>query len=428
MAFCQVRTKPFCTITIKLTCECRRQKNAQKYPYPHPPATEEEMLRMNDLPGLAWTCASVSDFWSVALAAVEIAETPSGKLGWMSDNTNGSWYTALYRVALNLIRQYAIMSVDSPDAEIFRVPLRDLLRAVPTFKDGFDKLTIERKSQVLIADVYRDLGRIDEAVRIYDLDSDAALDPFHESAGSSPPGTPPPNARACAAFVEVANKNEAMYEQAAKEEESVIYKQWAKETVELLRDEEFAPRGFRLDRLRVPDLAPEVADAIGLKYGRLSMRAKTKLHTDQMKVELKRLKLLVSQACRRINEMEQEMRYVESLEVDRANEARILKALRDQQRDIRHQLRDRMDALDTPLVVDDSDEDGMSECAAGDQEMVPSVKPAGDKHSPNSGTAANKAGSTKVGSSYGGVANASGSKAVDSGAGNDVRMVIWGRQ
>lgn len=368
------------------------------------------MLRMNDLPGLAWTCASVYDFWSVPLAAAEITETPSGKLGCIRDDTNSSWYTALYSVALNLIRQYAIMSVDSPEANIFRVSLRGLLRAVPTFKGGFDELTTERKSQVLIADVSKYLSRHNFAVHKCDLDLDATLAPPHESAGSSPPGTPPPNARDYAAFVEVASKNEEMYEQATEEEESIILNQEAQEMVELLRGEEFAPRGFRMNRLRAPALTPEVADAIGLRYGRLPFRAKTKFHVDQMKVELKRLKLFVSQVRRRINEMEQEIRYVESLEVARADEARTLKAVRDKEREIRHQLRDRTDALDKPIIVDDSDEDGMNEWAAGDQKVVKSVNPAGYKQSPNSGAAVNKAGSTKVGVNNGGVDNANGSK------------------
>lgn len=54
------------------------------------------------------------------------------------------------------------MSVDSapPIANVFRVPLCDVLRALPTFKGGFQDLTIERKSMVLIANIGTDLSRI----------------------------------------------------------------------------------------------------------------------------------------------------------------------------------------------------------------------------------------------------------------------------
>lgn len=55
----------------------------------------------------------------------------------------------------------------------------------------------------------------------------------------------------------------------------------------------FPLHGFKLDRMHAPALDPDVADVVGLKYGRLSMHAKIKFHVDQIKVELKRLWLLV---------------------------------------------------------------------------------------------------------------------------------------
>lgn len=210
LAFCQVHIKSFFTILINLIFRYRRQKNAPKYPYPLPPATEEDLLKMNDLPGLVWTRASVFDFWSVSLAVVETAETPSGKLGWILNDTNSIWYNALFSVTLNLIRQYAVMSVDftrSPD--VFCVPFRDVLRAVPTFKDSFEELTLERKCMLLIADIGTDLARISLEIYEYDLDSDVVLPPAPDSAVSLPPGTPLPSARTCAAYVDVATKTEA---------------------------------------------------------------------------------------------------------------------------------------------------------------------------------------------------------------------------
>ena len=128
-----------------------------------------------------------------------------------------------------------------------RVPLRDLLRSVPTFKSDFEELTLACKSLILIDDSPADLGRISLEVHKYESDSEVALPPYNKTAASSPPGTPPPSARACAAFVDVAIKNKAMYKQTAREEETNIQKHQAKETVELLRDEEFAPRAFKLD-------------------------------------------------------------------------------------------------------------------------------------------------------------------------------------
>lgn len=375
---------------------------------------------MNDLPGLVWTRASVFDFWSVSLAAVETAETPSGKLGWIMNDTNSVWCNALFSVALNLIRQYAVMSVDSArSADVFRVPLRDVLRAIPTFKGGFEDLTLERKCMILIADIGMDLARISLEVHEYDSDSDAVLPPAPDSTVSSPPGTPPPSAYACDAYVEVATKTEATCKQAANEEEKAILQERAKETVELMRVVEFAPRGFKLDCQRAPPMAPEVADAFGLKYGRLSLRAKTKFHAEQVKVEIARLKMLTSHSCRRINAMESELKYIKSLEEARAKEASILNAVRKQQRDIRHDLRDRSGTLDEPVIVDDSDDDAITEWVAANPEFVPSTEPAGSKQTSGPRAAANQAGSTAMAQhTPGGVGGAGAGNGAGSVAGN----------
>lgn len=191
--------------------------------------------------------------------------------------------------------------------------------------------------------------------------------------------------------------------------------------MELLWDEEFAPREFKLDRMLAPPVAPEVADAIGLRYGTISLRAKSKFYADQVKVEIARLKMLTSQGCRRMNEMEQELKYIKGLEVARAKEASILKAVRDQQRQIRHEVCDRTEAMDEPVVVDDSDDGLISKWVVGNPEVVLPVEPADDKQPSSSRAAANQAGSTAIGpNNADGRGNAGGSNAVDFGAGNDV--------
>lgn len=422
-----MRIKSFFTILINLIYGYRWQKNAPKYPYSLPPTIEEDFLKMNDLPGLVWTYASVFDFWSVSLAAVETVETPSEKLGWILNNTNSIWYNALFSIALNLIRQYAIMSVDfTRFPDVFRLSLRDVLHAVPTFKDSFEELTLERKCMLLIADIGMDLARISLEIHEYDLDSDVVLPPTPDSTISSPPGTPLPSARACAAYVDVATKTEAICKQAANEEENAILEQRAKETVELLRHVEFAPRQFKLDRQRAPLMAPEVVDAVGLKYGRLFFRAKTKFHAEQVKVEIARLKMLTSQSYCCINEIESELKYIKSLEKARAKEASILKALRKQQRDIRHDFRDRSGALDEPVMVDDSDEDAIAEWVTTNPEIVPPVEPAGNKQTSGPGVAANQAGFTAMAqhtaSRVGGAdaGNSAGSD-LDNGVGSDAK-------
>lgn len=142
---------------------------------------------------------------------IETSETPLGKLGWIRDDNESIWYNALYFVALSLIRQFTVICVDAPTADITYIPLRELLRFVPTFKSGFEELTLACKSLILMNNSLADLGRIDLKVYKYELDSEVALPSHNKIAASSPPDIPLPSAHTYATFVHVATKNKAMY-------------------------------------------------------------------------------------------------------------------------------------------------------------------------------------------------------------------------
>lgn len=77
--------------------------------------------------------------------------------------------------------------------EIFCGLLRDVLCFVLIFKDGFENLTLERKSILLVANIDTDLARISLDIQEYDSDLDAMLLPTPESV-SSPEETPLPDA------------------------------------------------------------------------------------------------------------------------------------------------------------------------------------------------------------------------------------------
>ncbi len=102
-----------------------------------------------------------------------------------------------------------------------------------------------------------------------------------------------PDTCACREFIATAVNNKASYASAGVAEEKELTANFAWETTKLLRHKNFAPQKFRLDILRAPPLLPETANAIGLQYGRLHLRAKTKFHIDQMQVELSRFRILV---------------------------------------------------------------------------------------------------------------------------------------
>ncbi len=83
----------------------------------------------------------------------------------------------MYFIALNLICQYAKISVPAPTKghEIFRILLRDVLRSIITFTGGFEDFTLKRKSMFLIIDIGTDLSHISLDVYKYDSDLDAML-------------------------------------------------------------------------------------------------------------------------------------------------------------------------------------------------------------------------------------------------------------
>lgn len=76
---------------------------------------------------------------------------------------------------------------------------------------------------VLIANIGMDLSRINLDVHKYNSNLDAELLTAPDSAMSSLPGTPLLNARACAAFIDMATKTKLTIEAAAKEQEKVIF-------------------------------------------------------------------------------------------------------------------------------------------------------------------------------------------------------------
>lgn len=80
--------------------------------------------------------------------------------------------------------------------------------------------------------------------------------------------------------------------------------------MELLWDAEFPSERFKFDHQCTPPIVAEVADAISLKYKRLSMQAKTKFQAEQLKVVIAYLKMLTSYSCCHINEIESELKYI----------------------------------------------------------------------------------------------------------------------
>lgn len=165
------------------------------------------------------------------------------------------------------------MSVNEKEAKIFPITLDDLLCAVSMFSNGFAGFTTKLKSQLVIADVFLDIAQAYLQIHKYDLDLEVELPPPWSTA-SFRASIFFPSTQACAEFVETTVKNEAKYEETAQIEESEITKHRIWKVVDFLYHIEFPPHEFKLDRMRAPVLDPDVADASGLRYRKLSMHIK----------------------------------------------------------------------------------------------------------------------------------------------------------
>ncbi len=262
---------------------------------------------------------------------MQTEETISVKLGRISGDKDNAWFDALDRAALNLIRQYAIMAVDLTKQDIYLVPLRDVLPIIQTFEWG--DLIFPLRSQLVICQSAGDLFSDNQIVNVdsqLELNASTSLPPL--SSIGSRESTPSPTTRVCNNFVATYINNKANYVVASVAEEKELMADLARETTELLQHQEFAPRRFRLDTIRAPPFLAETADAIGMQYSRLNLWAKTKLHVDQIKYEIKRLDVLVQQGCNRIKALESEIKYIETLEKAQQDQVRIVKSIRDQKR------------------------------------------------------------------------------------------------
>lgn len=121
---------------------------------------------------------------------VKTAEIPLGNLGWIIMDKESTWYNVLYCVALSLICQNAVMSVNKIQAKIFLIAHNNLLRTVPTFSNRFTRLTAESKSQLVIVNIPLDLAQAHLQVHKYNSDPEVEL-LLPWFAASFHPSTPP---------------------------------------------------------------------------------------------------------------------------------------------------------------------------------------------------------------------------------------------
>lgn len=87
--------------------------------------------------------------------------------------------------------------------------------------------------------------------------------------------------------------------------------------VELLQNIKFLLQVFKLNRQCSSLVALEVTNAIGLKYGKFSLWAKTLFYMEQIKVEIICFGILISYIYHCINKLESELKNWKKLEKTR---------------------------------------------------------------------------------------------------------------
>ena len=223
------------------------------------------MIEHNGWAGLEWIRVCNANFWLVGLFCVQTEETLSGKLGWISGDKDNAWFDALDCAALNLIRQYAIMTVNLTEQNIYSVPLRDIFCTVQTF--SWDNFILLLRNRLVIHQSTSDFFNAD---LIVDIDSQlkptasAFLPPF--SSIRSRESTLSPTICVCKNFVMTCTNNKTNYIAALAVEEKKLTADLAWETTELLQHQKFIPRRFCLDTLCPPPLLAETTNAIRMQY------------------------------------------------------------------------------------------------------------------------------------------------------------------
>lgn len=197
------------------------------------------------------------------IGAVKTKKIPNGKLGWIAEDDGNIWLTALKRVALNLIRRYAAMTAGALEKNVSRVIVKEAIRTFQSFP--LADLAIQRRSELAISSpVGGNLYKVDFS----------SVEPYL----SDPPL---PQCRIQQSLDPLQNLAKALFE--------------------AFCEAEFPLRKYCLDGFCALSYTRDVADQIGLVYGRAPVKAKTGLHIGQINMEISRLRAVQSQNSAKIS-------------------------------------------------------------------------------------------------------------------------------
>lgn len=280
------------------------------------------MLYFNDKEGITFSRANVIDFFMMGLAAVETIDSEDeGFVGWIKDDEDDTWYSALRSVGLALILKYCMMQMNTPKGDVYELAVHTMIRSIVTFdvKDGFtqdlkSRLVCKKSESPLNLDGL--LPMVFPADGPYELPILPSPDPIITSSPRTAPGV-----RAASIFDKaLLSPTHSSFTPGEGPTDQDFQRDHVKKLIALNKRLEIQPSVHRIDSLSPPVYAADKADAIGKMYAYLPLEAADEWHKKRMIHEAARLELIIAQAANRHAQIESRIAAIDRRRAQRAKQ------------------------------------------------------------------------------------------------------------
>lgn len=280
------------------------------------------MLSLHDKEGLTFSRANVIDFFMVGLAAVETNYSDDESfVGWIKDDEDDTWYSALRSAGLVLILKYCMMQMNMPKGDIYELAVHMMIRSIVTFdvKDGFtpalkSRLVCKKTESPLSLDGL--LPVMFEADGPYELPILESPDPIITSSPRITPGV-----RAASVFDKaLLSPAPSSFTPGEGPTDEDHRRDHVKQLMALNKRLGIQPSVHRIDSLSPPAYAADKADAIGKMYAYLPLEAADEWHKTRMVHEAARLELIIAQAANRHGQIESRIAAIDRRRAQRAKQ------------------------------------------------------------------------------------------------------------
>lgn len=315
------------------------------------------MLYFNDKEGITFSRANVIDFFMVGLAAVETNDSEDECcVGWIKDDEDDTWYSALRSVGLALILKYCMMQMNTPKGDVYELAVHMMIRSIVTFdvKDGFTqnlklRLVCKKSETPLSLDGLLPLMfSVDGPNEIPRLPSP---DPILTGAPSIAPGV-----RAASVFEKaLLSPAPSSFAPAEGPTDEDFQKDHVTQLIALNKRLEIQPSVHRIDTLSPPIYAADKADAIGKMYAYLPLEAADEWHKKRMVHEAARLELIIAQAANRHAQIESRIAAIDRRRAQRAKQQDTIRQIKAANAQKQHELEAAEKKLQRQIQIEEAE-------------------------------------------------------------------------